>query len=365
MCGSLAQRTSAGARMSAPPASPSHQVSQIAPKSDQLADPVSARLVTPTVALTAVLATAARRANLITSSGLSNARRPFAKRFTSAAATSPSSVFPGAMPSDESASPAVVRFTRNAPSRMPGQIRYPRSRNAAIAMPVGGQIAVALTWTKARVRPSLPATTYIAASTAMTRMKTRRSLRFSVGRVARPAISSEAATATFVWRHAAPPRYEGAPCRLARSASGRGRALHVERFRELREVLAADRDPVRPERIHEIDIHLGVGDGAEDRGERARTILDVDDDHLALRVHLEAGALDRAARRHRIPCDEVEHAVAGDGEAVDVDAVLAHGLRGLHERAGPVRAEVDGEIFCGLHCRVLPTSPGRSARAGG
>ena len=71
-------------------------------------------------------------------------------------------------------------------------------------------------------------------------------------------------------------------------------------------------------------------------------------------MHLEARALDRAARRHRIARDEVEHAVARDGEAVDVDAVLAHGLRGLHERAGPVRAEVDGEILCGLH---LPNPP--------
>src|SRR5207249_9969617 len=238
--GSLAQRTSAGARMSAPPASPSHQVSQIAPTSDQLADPVSARLVTPTVALTAVLATAARSANLMTSSGRSKARRPFAKRFTSAAATSPSSVFPVAMPSDESASPAVVRFTRNAPSRMPGQTRYPRSRNAAIAIPVGGQIAVALTWTKARVRPSLPATTYTAASTAMTRTKTRRSPRFSLGRVARADIRSEAAAATFVWRHAASPRYARAPCRLARSAPRGGRAFHVEGLRQLCEVLAAD-----------------------------------------------------------------------------------------------------------------------------
>src|SRR5439155_4357554 len=146
-------------------------------------------------------------------------------------------------------------------------------------MPVGGQIAVALTWTKARVRPRLPATTYTAASTAMTRMKTRRSPRLSVGRVARPAISSEAATATFVWRHAASPRHARVACRRGRSAPRGGRALHVEGLRELREVLAADRDAVRAERVHEVDVHLGVGDGSEDRGERARTVLDVDDDH--------------------------------------------------------------------------------------
>src|SRR5437879_2257959 len=109
-------------------------------------------------------------------------------------------------------------------------------------MPVGGQIAVALTWTKARVRPSLPATTYTAASTAMTRMKTRRSPRFSVGRVTRAAIRSEAAAATFVWRHAASPRYARVACRPGRSAPHRGRVLHVQRLRELREVLAADRD---------------------------------------------------------------------------------------------------------------------------
>src|SRR2546427_5703280 len=119
-------------------------------------------------------------------------------------------------------------------------------------MPVGGQIAVALTWTKARVRPSLPATTYTAASTAMTRTKPRRSPRFSVGRVARPAISSEAAAATIVWRPGASPRYARAPCRLGWSAPRGGRALHVERFRELREVLRADRDAIRAERGHKI-----------------------------------------------------------------------------------------------------------------
>src|SRR5437899_9085019 len=125
-------------------------------------------------------------------------------------------------------------------------------------MPVGGQIAVALTWTKARVRPSLPATTYTAASTAMTRTKTRRSPRFSVGRVARRAISSEAAAATFVWRHAASPRHARVACRLGRSPPRGGRALHVERFRQLREVLAADRDAVRAERVRKIEVAVST-----------------------------------------------------------------------------------------------------------
>jgi hypothetical protein len=40
--------------------------------------------------------------------------------------------------------PAVVRFTRNAPKKTPGQIPYPRRRKAARLAPVGIHTAVAL-----------------------------------------------------------------------------------------------------------------------------------------------------------------------------------------------------------------------------
>ena len=60
--------------------------------------------------------------------------------------------------------PAVVSFVRNAPRKMPGHTRGPKTSTAARAMPVGGQTAVALALTNASARPSLPASVYIAAS---------------------------------------------------------------------------------------------------------------------------------------------------------------------------------------------------------
>jgi hypothetical protein len=62
-----AQRTKRGVMIRAPVASPSHQVSQMRPKSAQFAYPPSARHVTPVVALRIVLSPAARPANLKTS----------------------------------------------------------------------------------------------------------------------------------------------------------------------------------------------------------------------------------------------------------------------------------------------------------
>src|SRR2546421_9359216 len=66
--GSRSQRTSNGVMTRAPPASPSHQVDQIGPYSDHLAKPSRQRLVTPSVALIAVLTRPARAANSATRS---------------------------------------------------------------------------------------------------------------------------------------------------------------------------------------------------------------------------------------------------------------------------------------------------------
>jgi hypothetical protein len=63
-----------------------------------------------------------------------------------------------AMPMEVATEPAVVKFTRNAPVKIKGQTRYPKIRNEESAMPVQGQIAVALAWTKASFRPSFPTT---------------------------------------------------------------------------------------------------------------------------------------------------------------------------------------------------------------
>jgi len=106
------------------------------------------------VALTVVLASAARSVKAPTPRARSKARVPPAKRFTSEAPTTASSVLPAAMPSDVATDPAVVRLARKAPSSTAGEARSPRISSAASAIPAGGQTAVALAWTKARLSPS-------------------------------------------------------------------------------------------------------------------------------------------------------------------------------------------------------------------
>ena len=98
-------------------------MSQIDPKLAHAARPASASVVTPQVALTIVLATAARTVNLKTSVARSNAWRPLANLFTSQAPASPSRVFPAPMTTEVTGEPAVVTLTRNAPNRMAGQTR--------------------------------------------------------------------------------------------------------------------------------------------------------------------------------------------------------------------------------------------------
>ena len=79
--------------------------------------------MTPMVALTVVLTSAASKANLKMSAGRSKARRPLANRFTRTAPRSPSRVFPVAMPIEVAIEPAVVTLTRNAPRKIAGQTR--------------------------------------------------------------------------------------------------------------------------------------------------------------------------------------------------------------------------------------------------
>src|SRR5439155_8756716 len=55
-------------------------------------------------------------------------------------------------------------FVKNAPSSTPGQTRIPSRSSAASEIPVGGQTAVVLVFTKARLSPNFPATKYAAAS---------------------------------------------------------------------------------------------------------------------------------------------------------------------------------------------------------
>ena len=116
------QRITSGAKMRSPVASPSHHVIQIAPYLAQSAKPASDRLVTPMVGLTTVLATAAK-ANLKTFFERSKTSIPSAKWFTSHAPHSASRVFPAAMASEVPKLPAVVTFTRKAPTKIAGQVR--------------------------------------------------------------------------------------------------------------------------------------------------------------------------------------------------------------------------------------------------
>ena len=69
-------------------------------------------------------------------------------------------MFPTAIPSDVATEPALVRFATNAPAKIAGQAGRPIRRHAAMAMPVGGQTAVALGLTAASDSPAFAAITY-------------------------------------------------------------------------------------------------------------------------------------------------------------------------------------------------------------
>src|SRR5262245_18801840 len=142
--GLVHHKTTRGVTTTAPAASPSHQVSHTARGSASVATPLKVKLRTPIVALTVVLKNAASRMNFRIPAGLVNALRPPAKRSTSAAASTVSSVLPSATPKELATEPAVVTFARNAPMNTAGRNRVPPSSTASIAMPVGNQTADAL-----------------------------------------------------------------------------------------------------------------------------------------------------------------------------------------------------------------------------
>src|SRR5262245_22920991 len=65
------------------------------------------------------------------------------------------------MPSDPASVPAVVKLTRNAPTKMAGATPLPYVSSAAIATPVGGHTADALGWSRPKnSRPTRPARKY-------------------------------------------------------------------------------------------------------------------------------------------------------------------------------------------------------------
>ena len=152
-----AHSTRNGATTSAPAASPSHHVSQMPGACGPDASLPSSRQATPIVALTVVPMVPASNAYAKMSRGTSKQRRPCANRRTSPLATTASSVLPMPIPIEVAIPPAVVTFTRNAPSSTPGQTRWPKIKSEAIAIPVGGHTAEALAFTNARLSPILPA----------------------------------------------------------------------------------------------------------------------------------------------------------------------------------------------------------------
>ena len=67
-------------------------------------------------------------------------------------------VLPAAMAREVTVEPKVVALARNAPTATAAQTRFPHSRNAASAKPLGGQIGLALGCSEASVSPSLART---------------------------------------------------------------------------------------------------------------------------------------------------------------------------------------------------------------
>jgi hypothetical protein len=153
---SRSQSTIGGAKMSAPARSPSHHVAQMPANEAHAACPVTASESVPMVAPT-VVAAAAKPPKRNMSLTRSKQAAPRAKRCTSHAAASASSVLPTAMPTEAITDPEVVTFTSRAPTKIAGHARKPSRTRTAIAMPVGGQTAVALEWIAAKVRPMRPA----------------------------------------------------------------------------------------------------------------------------------------------------------------------------------------------------------------
>ena len=116
-----AQVSSRGATSKSPRASPDHHTSQRDPTALRSTTPLAHRLVTPSVALSVVLASAARVTKTSTSRSRSSAGRKPATRWSSQAAVTASRVFPTAMPAAPSNGTPAVQLSRKAPSAIPGQ----------------------------------------------------------------------------------------------------------------------------------------------------------------------------------------------------------------------------------------------------
>jgi hypothetical protein len=147
----------AGATISAPIASPSHQSNHSAPNRSHGCTPARQRVETPTVALTMVQRTAPISRSARTSG---TRRRPSSNRGSRRSAhtaTTLSRVLPVARMSAVHSGASVPALTANAPTHTAGQKRRPPRSSAASAMPVGGQTVVTCSATKATRKPSCAA----------------------------------------------------------------------------------------------------------------------------------------------------------------------------------------------------------------
>ena len=153
-----AHSTIAGVTTRAPAVSPSHQVTQISAKSSQRARPATVSVTTPTEALITVAGPTQTSANFATRAGVVKVCAPPDHCMIRKPPASASIVLPSAIKADVANVPAVVALAANAPTRIAGHIRRPPNSTAASAMPVGGQIGLALGLTEANCKPSLART---------------------------------------------------------------------------------------------------------------------------------------------------------------------------------------------------------------
>ena len=94
-------------------------------------------------------------ANFATRDGVAKVSRPPDQRSIRKPPTTASSVLPSAMTAEVSSVPAVVALAAKAPIKIAGHMRRPPSSTAASAMPVGGQIGLALGLIEASCKPEL------------------------------------------------------------------------------------------------------------------------------------------------------------------------------------------------------------------
>jgi hypothetical protein len=137
-------------------ASPAHHTAQEPGSSAAASAPDATRTPVPTEALMVMLSKAPTKTMAVASRKRSICRwKPtLASRV---AATRGASVLPTAVAAAGRALVLIGRLTRKAASKTPGHTDLPSRRNAATAMPVGGQNGVMLSPTNASRRPSLAA----------------------------------------------------------------------------------------------------------------------------------------------------------------------------------------------------------------